>query len=93
MKVSKNQGGDEEGGKESTEGAKDAKKGRRKETAWDVDIRSRMENNKTERRKEGGKESWESPPPPASNQIPSPGVNEPNELLHPASNGERRETH
>lgn len=85
--------GDEEGEKESTEGGKDARKGWRMETAWDVDIRSRMENKKTERRKGGGKESWESPPPPASNQIPSPGVNEPNELLRPASNGERRETH
>lgn len=47
MKVSKKEGGDEEGGKESTEGSKDARKGRRKETAWDVDIRSRMENKKT----------------------------------------------
>lgn len=52
-----------------------------------------MEKKETERRKEGGKESWEGAPPPASNQIPSPGVNEPNELLRPASDGERRETH
>lgn len=81
------------GRRKGIEGAKDARKGRRKETAWDVDIRSKMENKKTERSKEGGEESWESPPPPASNQIPSPGINEPNEPLRPASNGERRETH
>lgn len=46
-----------------------------------------------EGRMEGEEESRETPPPSASNQLPSSGVNELNEPLRPASNGEGGETH
>lgn len=54
-----------------------------------------MKEGKRKREEEGRMEgeSRETPPPSASNQLPSSGVNELNEPLRPASNSEGRDTH
>lgn len=67
----------------------------KKETRRSEDKGMWISKGKVEKqgRMEGGERSRETPPPCASNQLPSSGVNELNEPLRPASNSEGRDTH